>query len=342
VGDVFATNGAGYGWHVDITLEDGVDWTAWSGNGGQIHWGEAPISSPFETWSFYKMVATISRLEGLGSLAGSQLILTHQDYSFGFQFGAGANSKNGDNGGSGWFLYEGNINRTAISGNGDVFLEMNCDVPNQPNVLCNQTIERRWAATDACGNVAYHTQMITVDDNTAPEFTNCPANVTVQCAADEPAMVDASTLVATDNCDGPVTVTFFTSDTTGTLPCDYTITYTYEASDVCDNRSSCSYSVTVRYTEAPVIATPFDYIVECNEDVFFENASATDNCSGIVDVVSTVDTAITGCIITYTRTFYAMDGCGNESSAQQTIVVEDTTNPILEFPTILIRSSGTF
>jgi hypothetical protein len=88
VGDVFATNGAGYGWHVDITLEDGVDWTAWSGNGGQIHWGEAPISSPFETWSFYKMVATISRLEGLGSLAGSQLILTHQDYSYGFQFGA--------------------------------------------------------------------------------------------------------------------------------------------------------------------------------------------------------------------------------------------------------------
>jgi hypothetical protein len=334
VGDAYATNGSGYGWHVDMTLAEGMDWTAWSAQGGQPHFGTAPVSSPYQDWSYYKLLTTISRLEGLGSLAGSQLILTHQpaDYSFGFQFGAGANSMNGDNGGSGWFFYQGQVNRDPISGHGDVFLEMNCSEPNHPNVLCSQTIERRWTATDACGNVAYHTQMITVEDTTAPVFSNCPANVTVQCAADEPAMVDASTLVATDNCDGPVTVNFFTSDTTGTFPCNYTITYTYEASDVCDNRSSCSYSVTVNDTEAPVIVTPFDYTVECIEDVFFESATATDNCSASVNIAESVEIDTTGCVITYTRSFFAIDDCGNESSSTQTIVVRDTTNPILEVP----------
>ncbi|MFN5620140.1 MAG: hypothetical protein ACK478_02455, partial [Flavobacteriales bacterium] len=332
VGDVYATNGSGYGWHVDITLADGENWSEWSANGGMPHL--PPAGNLHFQWSYYKLVPVISRLEGLGAIAGSQLILSHQplDYSYGFQFGYGANSKNMNSGGSGWFFYAGNVNRQSINGHGDVFLEMGCENPNHPNVLCSQTIEHRWAAVDNCGNAAYHTQMITIEDTTAPVFTNCPANVTVQCAADEPAMIDSSTLVATDNCDGPVTVTFFSSDTTGTIPCNYTITHTYEASDVCDNRSSCSYSVTVHDDVAPVIATPFDYTVECIEDVFFEAATASDKCSGSVNVAEMVDTAAIGCVITYTRTFYAMDDCGNESSSTQTIIVRDSTNPILEVP----------
>lgn len=332
VGDVYATNGSGYGWHVDITLADGVNWADWSAGGGMPHM--PPAGNLHFDWSYYKLQPVISRLEGLGSIAGSQLLLTHKpfNYSMGFQFGQGATSLDASYGGSGWFYYEGQVNRQAISGHGDVFVTMGCEEPNHPNVLCSQTIERRWAALDNCGNAAYHTQMITVEDTTAPVFSNCPANVTVQCADDEPAMVDASTLLATDNCDGPVTVTFFSSDTTGTIPCNYTITYTYEASDVCDNRTSCSYSVTVHDDVDPVIATPFDYTVECNEDVFIEIATATDNCSNSVYVAETVDTAVVGCVITYTRTFYAMDDCGNESSTTQTIIVRDTTNPILEVP----------
>jgi hypothetical protein len=332
IGDAYATNGSGYGWHVDITLTDGVDWADWSAGGGLPHM--PPAGNLHFDWTYYKLQPVISRLEGLGSLAGSQLLLTHKpmNYSMGFQFGQGATSQDSSYGGSGWFFYEGHVNRQAISGHGDVFLTMGCEEPNHPNVLCSQTIERRWAAADNCGNAAYHTQVITVEDTTAPVFSECPANVTVQCATDEPAMIDPSTLVATDNCDGPVSVSLFSSDTTGTIPCNYTITYTYQASDVCDNRSSCSYSVTVHDDVAPVIATPFDYTVECNEDVFFEAASATDNCSSSVNVAETVDTAVVGCVITYTRTFYAMDDCGNESSSTQTIVVRDTTNPILEVP----------
>jgi hypothetical protein len=332
VGDVYATNNSGYGWHVDITLADGVNWADWSAGGGMPHM--PPAGNLHFDWSYYKLVAVISRLEGLGALAGSQLLLTHKpaNYSMGFQFGQGATSLDASMGGSGWFFYEGHVNRQPISGHGDVFVTMGCEEPNHPNVLCSQTIERRWAALDNCGNAAYHTQLITVEDTTAPVFTNCPANVAVQCADDEPSMVDASTLFATDNCDGPVTVTFFSSDTTGIIPCNYTITYTYEASDVCDNRSSCSYSVTVHDDIAPVIATPFDYTVECNEDVFFEAATATDNCSSSVFVAEMVDTAVVGCVITYTRTFYAMDDCGNESSTTQTIIVRDTMNPMLEVP----------
>lgn len=341
IGDVVYASSSIYasnpndGWHVDITLANGRDWSQWNGALGRQYYGFGAASDAnHPDWIYYELLTTISRLEGFGAFEGSQLVLSHQptNYYYGFQFGFGANFRNANNGGAGWFFYEGHVGRTSINGHGDVTVDMGCDNPNHPNELCEQTIERRWAATDNCGNVAYHTQLIEVKDETAPVFENCPADVSVQCAADEPAMVDPSTLIANDNCDGPVTVTLLSADTTGTIPCDYQITYTYVAADVCDNRSFCDYTVSVNDTEAPIIETPFDYTVECNEDVFFESASATDNCSGAVNVAESVDTTVSGCEITYTRSFFALDECGNESNATQVIRVIDTTFPVLTIP----------
>jgi hypothetical protein len=49
-------------------------------------------------------------------------------------------------------------------------------------------VTRTYRATDACGNFATCTQLITVFDNTAPSLA-CPANVTVQCASQLPAPI---------------------------------------------------------------------------------------------------------------------------------------------------------
>ena len=75
-----------------------------------------------------------------------------------------------------------------------------------PGTCVNKfTVLRTYRATDVCGNSATCTQLITVNDNTLPSIT-CPAPVTVQCAADVPA-VNIGSVVATDNCAGTVTVT---------------------------------------------------------------------------------------------------------------------------------------
>ncbi len=334
VGDVYATNNSGYGWHVDITLADGVNWADWSAGGGMPHM--PPAGNLHFDWSYYKLVAVISRLEGLGALAGSQLLLTHKpaNYSMGFQFGQGATSLDASYGGSGWFFYEGQVNRQAISGHGDVFVTMGCEEPNHPNVLCSQTIERRWAALDNCGNAAYHTQLITVEDTTAPEFIDFPSDVYLQCAV-EPAMIDPSDLQTTDNCNGPVIVTLLSNELLGDYPCNYSRVYTYEAVDACQNRTTRSYSVIVHDDTAPEITAPFNATVECQQDVwvlFQETAFASDNCSATVSLAETIDSVFSGCAITYTRTFYALDDCGNQDSTTQTITVHDITNPILEVP----------
>ncbi|MBW6490390.1 MAG: hypothetical protein K0B15_04240, partial [Lentimicrobium sp.] len=83
----------------------------------------------------------------------------------------------------------------------------NCDLGGQVQGVdgplvgdeCGGTITRTWNIMDACGNAAItRTQIITVDDDTAPVLDPAPADITVQCIDDVPAMIS---LAWTDNCD---------------------------------------------------------------------------------------------------------------------------------------------
>ena len=57
----------------------------------------------------------------------------------------------------------------------------------------NYTVVRTFTATDDCGNSTSATQIITVEDTTAPEFTSVPADYTAECS-DELILDDASAL----------------------------------------------------------------------------------------------------------------------------------------------------
>ena len=58
------------------------------------------------------------------------------------------------------------------------------------------TLTRTFTATDECGNAQSATQVITIVDTTAPEFTSIPSDYTAECS-DELSLEDAT---ATDNC----------------------------------------------------------------------------------------------------------------------------------------------
>ena len=199
-------------------------------------------------------------------------------------------------------------------------------------------ITRTYLATDACGNTATCTQIITVDDQTPPMIT-CPGPVTVACAGDVPAP-NINLVVATDGCGGVVTVTFVGDVTVaGTCANRFTITRTYRATDVCGNSSTCIQVITVNDNIAPTLTCPGPITVTCLSNVPAPNIAlvtgVSDNCPGAVTVTHVGDVnSNQTCTnrVTITRTYRATDVCGNFTNCTQIITVNDQTPPALTCP----------
>lgn len=195
---------------------------------------------------------------------------------------------------------------------------------------CGNTtvITRTWTATDANGNSTSADQTITVVDTTAPVFSDVPADVTVECD-NVPAVAEPT---ATDNCDADPEITYSEVRTDGDCPSNYTLTRTWITTDVCGNSSSQTQIITVQDTTAPVIECPADVTLECPADTSIAaNGSATgsDTCGSVT--ITSSDISVEGCGNTdvITRTWTATDECGNSTSCDQTITVQDTTAPSL-------------
>ncbi len=206
-----------------------------------------------------------------------------------------------------------------------------------------RTITRTWIATDDCGNTSTCTQVIVVDDSTAPLIT-CPANLTLDCD-DSTLPVNTGTATATDNCDGTPTVGF--TDVTAGIGCPdgYTITRTWVATDDCGNSSSCVQIITIDDNLAPLISCPANITVECTASTAPANtgsATASDICDVSPELTFSDVTLAGSCPqeFTITRTWVATDNCGNSSTCNQTIGVEDTTAPSCATQNITVSLNG--
>jgi gliding motility-associated-like protein len=190
-------------------------------------------------------------------------------------------------------------------------------------------VTRTWTFTDACNNSSSVSQTITVNDNIAPVAPEAPANVTLACSADVPAMIS---LTATDNCSGQITVEGADSIAAGQCANSYVITRTWTFTDACGNTSSTAQTITVNDNIAPVIAElPTASTISCPAAPEFAQATATDNCVGEVTLTFADVTTNGECAGSYsvTRTWTATDVCGNTTTATQTINVEDTSAPVI-------------
>ncbi|MDB3907318.1 PKD domain-containing protein [Crocinitomicaceae bacterium] len=203
---------------------------------------------------------------------------------------------------------------------------------------CPETITRTWTYTDVCGNTATETQTITVIDTQAPVFAAAPANVTVECIGDVPAMAN---LGWTDNCDGAGNVTG--ADVSDGLTCPEIITRTWTYTDACGNTATETQTITVIDTQAPVFAAPpANVTVECAGDVpAMTNLGWTDNCDGAGNVTGADVSDGLSCPETITRTWTYTDACGNNATVSQTIIVDDTTPPTASNPATTTITAGT-
>jgi len=202
------------------------------------------------------------------------------------------------------------------------------------NGVCpeNYTLLRRWRATDACGNSTLGTQTLTVRDQVAPVFTFVPANATISCDAIPP----VGTPVAADNCAGMATINYDgQTRTDGPCPGNYTLSRRWTAVDNCGNTRTAEQVLTVRDLTKPTFTNvPADLTVSCNAIPPVGTPNASDNCDASVTITYIGDTRINGtCPDNYTlkRQWAATDDCGNTTTVEQTIVVQDLTAPAFTF-----------
>jgi len=108
----------------------------------------------------------------------------------------------------------------------------------------------------------------------------------------------------------------------------------YTAMDECGNGSTFEQILTLTDNVAPVFdSVPADYTIECDQDITYDDATASDNCSG-AEVTVEQEIVEGDCPQSYqiVRTFTATDNCDNSTTATQTITVQDTTAPELTIP----------
>ena len=186
-------------------------------------------------------------------------------------------------------------------------------------------LERRFLATDLCGNSVLELQTVTVTDTDLPYFTFVPEDASYAC--DETPVLEAAT--AADDCSSFEVVT--TMDTVF-MECaaNYDLVRTFVVTDACGNMAEAQQVISVRDVEAPVISSGFEdqIALECDQIWSPTDLDATDNCSPVAweMIVDTIGMPSTG-VFQLTATHVASDACGNASTVVQTVSFSDSTPP---------------
>ncbi|MBI1835872.1 MAG: HYR domain-containing protein, partial [Flavobacteriia bacterium] len=182
-----------------------------------------------------------------------------------------------------------------------------------------------WTFVDLSGNTSTATQVVTVDDITAP-VTPILADILAECSA------TASAPDALDNCIGNVTGTTLdpiTYTTQGT----HVITWSFD--DGNGNISTTTQNIIINDITAPSITAPIDVQIMPNNNgctainVDLGTPIFTDNC--------TVDTVYNDGLVTYpqgntTVTWTVIDENGNQTTTTQVVTVLPITSTITPAP----------
>ncbi|MBA3242773.1 MAG: HYR domain-containing protein, partial [Acidobacteria bacterium] len=199
-----------------------------------------------------------------------------------------------------------------------------------------------WTATDASGNSASDTQIVTVIEDTPPTIA-APADANYTCLSQVPAASPSQATGVTtlddngnpqtgppaDNCGVPVVTVSETSSGAGSASSPRIITRTFTATDAAGNTASDAQTITVIDDAPPTITAPGDVSVNADpascavSGVTLGSATADDNCSVTVSNNAPASFPAGTTTVTWTAT----DGAGNTATDTQVVNVVDTTAP---------------
>ena len=197
-----------------------------------------------------------------------------------------------------------------------------------------EVITRTYRIADEAGNSIDVTQTITVDDTIDPTGT-APANVTVECIADIPAVDITAITDEADNCSTTANIMItHVGDVSDGNSNPEVITRTYRIVDEAGNSIDVTQTITVDDTIDPTGTAPANVTVECTADIPAADITAitdeADNCSTTANIIvihvgDVSDGNSNPEVIT--RTYRIADEAGNSIDVTQTITVDDTIDP---------------
>ena len=182
------------------------------------------------------------------------------------------------------------------------------------------------------------------DDTTDPQITVCPPTEMVQCiglvSSPDDSWVGfvAAGGAAFDLCDLYLEVSYEDSAPFGSCPT--TILRTWTVTDDSGNSATCEQTILINDTTDPQITVcPPTETVQCINLVSAPDDSwdgfvaaggaATDNCDPDLDAGYEDSAPFGSCPTTIIRTWTVTDDCANTATCEQTILINDTTDPLI-------------
>ncbi|MDF1863286.1 MAG: gliding motility-associated C-terminal domain-containing protein [Saprospiraceae bacterium] len=225
-----------------------------------------------------------------------------------------------------------------------------------PGMFCpggGGMVMRTWSVMDGNGNMEEFTQFITIlPDEDPPTLTNLPVSESVSCG-----MGDVDTWLnnqittvtapgnASDNCGiKDITYGIVSGDTTNIF-CE-TIVLDFYIIDSCDDTTTVSVNYIITDDTAPTmmgLPAQDTILLSCGDMVPDPPVSVTamDDCDTAMITVSYIVDTITTCDHSFkiTRTWSAVDVCGNSNSFIQRIIMEDDEAPTFTVPSDVLFES---
>lgn len=179
-----------------------------------------------------------------------------------------------------------------------------------------------YTATDVGGNESTCSFDVTVIDQTAPVFIDCPEDIEIAANADCAAIVSWVAPAVTDNCNSGVTIAP-SHNPEDSFDLGTTIV-TYIATDEAGNETTCTFNVTVIDETGPEITNcPANIEIttsDCESVVTWDELVATDNCSNVT-ASSNFSPGDTFTLGTTTVVYTFTDDLGNESQCSFNVTV---------------------
>lgn len=197
---------------------------------------------------------------------------------------------------------------------------------------------RTWTARDACGNSQACEQTITLQVPIKLEIT-CPPDIAVNCEEGvDPTLTGQALLEG--NCPDGIDLAYADEITEGDCAGAAIIDRTWTGTDACGKVAECRQTIQRTDEQAPEMQCPPNVAINLDGDISPNNtgsAEATDNCTPSEDILldfedsfsGLTECAGTGVIL---RTWTADDRCGNTSSCDQEIRLQDNQPPVIACP----------